>query len=67
MPDESNRIRKTSFNAMNNILFLLNMLNKRFDATDHPRILVIFNDVSKRYNFSGTEEEHKEINSQQHI
>ena len=67
MPDESNRIRKTSFNAMNNILFLLNMINKRSDANDHPRILVIFNDVSKRYYFSGTEEEHKEKIAQQHI
>ena len=67
MPDESNRIRKTSFNAMNNILFLLNMINKRLDANDHPRILVIFNDVSKQYHSSGTKEEHKEIDAQQHI
>ena len=50
MPDQSNRIRKTSFNAMNYILFLLNMINKRVDAKDYPKILVIFNDVSLREN-----------------
>ena len=59
MPDESNRIRKTSFNAMNNILFLLNVMNKKASSKDHPKILVIFNDVSKQYIFSDETEELK--------
>ena len=47
MPDESNRIRKTSIAAMNNVLFLLNSIDPRANIKKHPRLLVIFNDVSK--------------------
>ena len=47
MPDESNRIRKTSISAMNSVLFLLNSIDSRANPKKHPRILVIFNDVSK--------------------
>ena len=47
MPDESNRIRKTSIAAMNNVLFLLNSVDPRANPKNHPRLLVIFNDVSK--------------------
>ena len=47
MPDESNRIRKTSIAAMNNVLFLLNSTDPRVNLKKHPRLLVIFNDVSK--------------------
>ena len=47
MPDESNRIRKSSISAMNNMLFLLNSIDPRADPKKHPKFLVIFNDVSK--------------------
>ena len=47
MPDESNRIRKSSISAMNNMLFLLNSIDPRADPKKHPKLLVIFNDVSK--------------------
>ena len=47
MPDESNRIRKSSISAMNNMLFLLNSIDQRANPKKHPKIIVIFNDVSK--------------------
>ena len=47
MPDASNRIRETSISAMNNILFLLNSIDPKTNPKDHPRLIVIFNDVSR--------------------
>ena len=47
MPDSSKRIRKTSINAMNNVLFILNSLDKMADPGKHPRLIVIFNDQSR--------------------
>ena len=47
MPDSSKRIRKTSINAMNNVLFILNSLDKMVDPEKHPRLIVIFNDQSR--------------------
>ena len=56
MPDESNRIRKTSIGAMNNILFLLNSIDPRADPKKHPKLIVIFNDVSKYELLDNTDE-----------
>ena len=47
MPDESNRIRKTSISAMNDVMFLLNCMDPKANFLKHPKLLVIFNDVSK--------------------
>ena len=46
MPDESDRIRATSIRAMNYMLFILNSFDVRADIGAHPRIILIFNDVS---------------------
>ena len=46
MPDSSERARRTSINAMNNMLFTLNSMHKKTDITNHPKFIVIFNDVS---------------------
>ena len=55
MPDSSKRIRQTSINAMNNVMFILNSLDKRADPEKHPRLIVIFNDQS-RYEGKKSEE-----------
>ena len=47
MPDASNRIRETSISAMNNILFLLNSIDPKSNPKKHPKLIVIFNDVSR--------------------
>ena len=49
---------------MNNILFLLNVINQKASSKDYPKILVIFNDVSKQYIFSDGKEELKKIIAQ---
>ena len=46
MPDESDRIRATSIKAMNYMLFILNSFDRRADISNHPKIILIFNDVS---------------------
>ena len=46
MPDESDRIRATSIKAMNYMLFILNSLDVRADIGVHPKMILIFNDVS---------------------
>ena len=46
MPDESDRIRATSIKAMNYMLFILNSFDVRADIGTHPRMILIFNDVS---------------------
>ena len=46
MPDESDRIRATSIKAMNYMLFILNSFDERADISNHPRMILIFNDVS---------------------
>ena len=56
MPDESNRIRKTSISAMNNVLFLLNSIDPRSNPKKHPKLLVLFNDVSKHELLDSTDD-----------
>ena len=46
MPDESDRIRATSIRAMNYMLFILNSFDVRADISKHPKMILIFNDVS---------------------
>ena len=46
MPDESDRIRATSIKAMNYMLFILNSFDVRADIGNHPRMILIFNDVT---------------------
>ena len=46
MPDESNRIRATSIKAMNYMLFILNSFDINVDIEAHPKMILIFNDVS---------------------
>ena len=46
MPNKSSRINKTPHNDMNNILLILNSLNPKANPEEHPKLFVIFNDVS---------------------
>ena len=46
MPDESDRIRESSIKSMNNILLILQSFEPETDVINHPRIVVIFNNVS---------------------
>ena len=64
MPNKSSRINKTPHNDMNNILLILNSLDPRVDPEEHPKLFVIFNDVSKQYIFSDGKEELKKILAQ---
>lgn len=47
MPNESQRIRDSTINAMNNMLFMLNSLDERTDISLHPKFKIIFNNVSR--------------------
>ena len=46
MPDNSKRIRATCFKAMNDVLFTLNSMHPETKVDKHPKMFVIFNDVS---------------------
>ena len=46
MPDSSDRLRESSLKAMNHVLFTLNSLHPKADIKNHPKFIVIFNDVS---------------------
>ena len=46
MPDSSDRLRATSIKAMNHVLFTLNSIHPETDINNHPKFIVIFNDVS---------------------
>ena len=46
MPDESDRIRESSIKSMNNILLALQSFDDETDVHKHPRITIIFNNVS---------------------
>ena len=52
MPDSSDRLRATSIKAMNYVLFTLNSLHPKTDLQNHPRFIVVFNDVSLYENIS---------------
>ena len=49
MPDESDRIRESSIKSMNNILLILQSFDPETDINNHPRIVIIFNNVSCQY------------------
>ena len=46
MPDESDRIRQSSVKGMNNMLLALNSFDYETDITNHPKMIVVFNNVS---------------------
>ena len=46
MPDESDRIRQSSVKGMNNMLLALNSFDYDTDITNHPLMMVIFNNIS---------------------
>ena len=46
MPDESDRIRESSIKGMNNILLMLQSFDPQTDISKHPRMVVVFNNVS---------------------
>ena len=47
MPDESSRIRRTAIYSMGSVMLSLNSFCPETDPTKHPRICIIFNNVSK--------------------
>ena len=50
MPDQSDRIRKSAINAMLNLLLILAVFNTKTlpeELHKHPKIAVVFNNVSK--------------------
>ena len=47
MPDSSDRIRLSAIQAMNNILLTLQSFDPKTDPFKHPKMKVIFNNVSK--------------------
>ena len=55
MPNKSSRINKTPHNDMNNILLILNSLNPKTNLVEHPKLFVIFNDVSIEEKFDGND------------
>ena len=46
MPNKASRINKTPHNDMNNILLILNSFDKKANPEEHPKLFIIFNDVS---------------------
>ena len=52
MPDSSDRLRDTSLKVMNHVLFTLNSFHPMTDIRNHPKFIVIFNDVSLYENVS---------------
>ena len=55
MPDSSDRIRATHIQAMNYMLFILNSFDENANVTKHPKMMVIFNDVSLQEKYQGIE------------
>ena len=47
MPNASERITETAIKSMNSMLFMFNSLDERTDITLHPRIHIVFNNVSR--------------------
>ena len=58
MPNKAKRINKTPHNDMNNILLILNSLNQKANPKEHPKLFVIFNDVSIDEKFN--DEDHRD-------
>ena len=53
MPDQSDRIRKSAIFAMLNLMLILAIFNTKTlpkDLHKHPKISVVFNNVSKHKN-----------------
>ena len=46
MPNASQRITRTTIEAMNNMLFMFNSLDHRTDLKNHPKFKIIVNNMS---------------------
>ena len=46
MPNAAERITDTTVKAINLVLFTLNCINSPIDVLNHPKIFIIFNNVS---------------------
>ena len=46
MPNAAHRITDTTINSMNLFLFTLNCLDQPIDINNHPKLFIIFNNVS---------------------
>ena len=55
MPDASQRLKDSTLKSMNYILFSLNSFHVDADIKIHPRMVVIFNDVSRYGDFYNPE------------
>ena len=64
MPDSSHRLRASSIKAMNHVLFTLNSMHPDTDIANHPKFIIIFNDVSlyRGVSFDNLEDHIKKIN-----
>ena len=47
MPNASERITETAIRGMNSVLFMFNSLDERTDITNHPKIKIVFNNISR--------------------
>ena len=47
MPNASERITDSAIKGMNNMLFTFNSLDERTDIDSHPRVHIVFNNVSR--------------------
>ena len=47
MPNASERITETAIKGMNSMLFMFNSLDERTDITLHPKVHIVFNNVSR--------------------
>ena len=65
MPDESGRIRRTAVNSMGTVMLSLNSFHREIVDFEHPRINVIFNDVSKQPKQKQTEIKYGESDSEE--
>ena len=47
LPNASQRIRDTVVKAMRTMFLMFDSLDERIDVKDHPKYMVVFNNVSK--------------------
>ena len=47
MPNASQRITDSTIKGLNSMLFMFNSLDERIDVNNHPKYLIIINNVSK--------------------
>ena len=47
MPNASQRITDSTIRGLNSMLFMFNSLDERIEVNNHPKYLIIINNVSK--------------------